>query len=209
MLVMFTACVFWAPLFGEVEQELGSDLKLEELLIDLGSADFLTRESAQKIIQERTLDKGPDFLLTIIEAAKASHDPEIFWRLKKAAQATFKPRSQAYFGFLYAPLEEGVEFRGLQISEVKKNSPAEKAGLRVDDVILSLEDITLAEVGTEAKILEVFSRSKVGQKNRMTILRDGRKLRLKVTPAERDMTHAEKQNQTQDFEKWWAEKMKL
>jgi membrane-associated protease RseP (regulator of RpoE activity) len=74
---------------------------------------------------------------------------------------------------------------GVKIEKVEDGSPASKAGLQAGDVITALGDKT---VGSEEELREVIASHQVGEKLKVTFLRDGEKrrtsARLAKAPAE-------------------------
>ncbi len=70
----------------------------------------------------------------------------------------------------------------LFITQVNKNSPAEKAGMLDGDIIFSFND---RMVETSDDLFKLLTEDKIGSFQFITILRNNKKLELKVTPAER------------------------
>lgn len=87
--------------------------------------------------------------------------------------------------YLGAVFMEGVAARyglpsneGLTITEIKKDSPAEKAGLLVDDVVLAVNDI---KVTTKIDYNEEMKNYLPGSVAELTLERNGNSLKVKVT----------------------------
>lgn len=74
------------------------------------------------------------------------------------------------------------EVRGVGVTEVVKDSPAEKAGLRKDDVILRFDG---ESVSSTRKLTRLVSESSPDQNVRLTISRGGSEQELSVTLATR------------------------
>ncbi len=70
---------------------------------------------------------------------------------------------------------------GALISQVYKGSPAEKAGLKVGDVVVEVDGVKIK--GSQDVVREVLKK-KVGQKVHLVILREGKRLDFSVTTAE-------------------------
>lgn len=66
---------------------------------------------------------------------------------------------------------------GIIVTEVERNSPAERAGLKVGDVIL---DINGEKVFTEEDVLAMFQSSKTGDVMKLKVLRDDKYLDLSL-----------------------------
>jgi membrane-associated protease RseP (regulator of RpoE activity) len=76
-------------------------------------------------------------------------------------------------------LEDGV---GLLVSEVLENSPAQKAGLKKNDILLKIDGKSVRGEEALAKFIQT---AKVGQETTLTILRKGKEQSLKATISER------------------------
>lgn len=72
---------------------------------------------------------------------------------------------------------------GLEIESITQGSPAEKAGLKEDDKLLSLNDIPLK---TPQQLYELITARKAGDKVKIAYKRDGRKKTATVTLAEKE-----------------------
>jgi serine protease Do len=75
------------------------------------------------------------------------------------------------------------EVRGVGVSEVLKDSPAEKAGLRKDDVIIRFEGESVTSV---RKLSRLVSESSADQNVRLTISRGGSEQEIAVTLSKHD-----------------------
>ena len=76
------------------------------------------------------------------------------------------------------------EVRGVGVTEVAKDSPAEKAGLRKDDVILRFEGESVTSV---RKLTRLVNESSADQNVRLTISRGGSEQELSATLSKRKM----------------------
>ncbi len=92
--------------------------------------------------------------------------------------------SRAYLGVGIGPVtpERAAELgvgsnRGVVIESVLDNSPASKAGLQKDDVILSFDGRSTLDV---ADLQEIVERSGAGSKHDLSVLRGGKSLKLEV-----------------------------
>ena len=66
---------------------------------------------------------------------------------------------------------------GVIITQVQKNSPADKAGLLVYDIILSIDKI---KVNNEGTLIGVLQEYRPGDEINVNILRDDKNLTLKM-----------------------------
>lgn len=81
---------------------------------------------------------------------------------------------------LVGALELGSR-RGVVVAEVRKNSPADKAGVKVQDVIVRLNN---REISSRQQLIAIAERLKIGEKYGMVVIRDGKEVTLDVTAAE-------------------------
>lgn len=72
--------------------------------------------------------------------------------------------------------------QGTRVSEVFPNSPASKAGLQYDDVILSLDT---TEVQDHDHLINLVSLSPIGKRIQMVVWRGGKKIQLHIVLADR------------------------
>lgn len=70
---------------------------------------------------------------------------------------------------------------GIQVTEVAQNSPADKAGLRPDDIIMAIDGIRLE---TASKTLDMIAETAPGTVMTLEVSRDGDLLELKAVVAE-------------------------
>jgi serine protease Do len=75
------------------------------------------------------------------------------------------------------------DVRGVGVTEVMKDSPAEKAGLRKDDVILRFDSETVTSV---RKLTRLVSESSADQTVRLTVSRGGAEQEVSATLSKRD-----------------------
>src|SRR5262245_60163031 len=71
-----------------------------------------------------------------------------------------------------------AEPRGVGIQSVISNQPAEKAGLKAKDIVLSIDGLV---IGTTRELQRVIGTTPAGKTIRLTVLRDGREQELPVT----------------------------
>ncbi|MBI5195326.1 MAG: DegQ family serine endoprotease [Nitrospirae bacterium] len=73
------------------------------------------------------------------------------------------------------------DFKGALVSDISKNSPAEKAGLRRGDVILELNGKTIRDVES---LRNMVAQSDIGSAIKLLIMRAGKTIQLSATIAE-------------------------
>lgn len=112
-----------------------------------------------------------DLVKSIVAQLKASGKVTRGW-LGVAVQAV-TPDISGFFGL------EGP--RGALISEVVKGGPAEAAGIRRGDIILSFNEIPIKD---SVELPAIVARTPVGEGAKVTVIRDGRERTFAVTIGE-------------------------
>jgi membrane-associated protease RseP (regulator of RpoE activity) len=145
------------PLIGFLH---GQDKPSESLLERLGSEEFVVREGAQAELSAWAA-KNPQLAIPIfLKLFQEDDDPEVRKRalkiLKELGNIDYLSEGQGYLGILMQeePLNaaEGGELRfGIRVLNVGNGSPAEQAGLKMDDLILSLDGIIWKEGDASTK----------------------------------------------------------
>jgi S1-C subfamily serine protease len=90
-------------------------------------------------------------------------------------RADDEPKPTGYVGIALKPADDG---KGFAIQMVREGSPAEKAGLKAEDVILKLNGKEVEDVN---KLVSQVKMCKPGDKLTFTIKRDGKEQEIKVT----------------------------
>lgn len=103
---------------------------------------------------------------------------DAFEGMSKAFAPMGKPGKRTFMGVTTEKDDEGLE-----IESVTSGSPADKAGLKKDDVLLSLDDVTLT---SPQQLYELVTARKAGEKVKVTYKRSGKKKSTHVTLAERE-----------------------
>ncbi len=73
--------------------------------------------------------------------------------------------------------------KGVLVTQVFEGDPADKAGIQVNDIILSVDGNS---VSTGRELSSMIANTPVGHKTRLDLIRDGKKKSLTVTLAKRD-----------------------
>jgi len=73
------------------------------------------------------------------------------------------------------------EMGSVLVTECIQGSPAERAGLRTGDIILALDDAAISGVDSLQRFLTADT---IGRATKVTLLRDGARLELTITPTE-------------------------
>jgi S1-C subfamily serine protease len=95
---------------------------------------------------------------------------------------------RAYIGIVGGsrPLPPRVASRlgrdeGIEVVEVVGGSPAARAGLRAEDLIVAVDDEPMADVGDLQRLMVA---ERIGQGIQVELVRDGRFLKLDIVPRE-------------------------
>jgi serine protease Do len=112
--------------------------------------------------------------------------------------------SRGYLGLIAQDVTPDVaellklkEPAGVVIAQIEKNSPAEKAGLRVQDVILEVDGKKITSYDTFRNDIALL---KPGSRTELSISREGKPLTVTVTLGERPSAFAQKGQSAQDQE---------
>jgi S1-C subfamily serine protease len=71
--------------------------------------------------------------------------------------------------------------RGLEVTSVVSASPAARAGIRPEDVVLDVDGIELHSVG---ELQRLMSGERIGRATRVSVYRDGAVHTFEITPDE-------------------------
>jgi membrane-associated protease RseP (regulator of RpoE activity) len=147
----------------------GQDRPSESLFQGLGSEEFDVREGAQAELSAWAA-KNPQLAIPIfLRLFQEDDDPEVRKRalkiLKELGNIDYLSEGQGYLGILIReePLNapQGGEVRfGIRVLNVGNGSPAEQAGLKMDDLILSLDGIIWKEGDAETKFITAVAAKK-------------------------------------------------
>lgn len=175
-----------------VDQLKKMDLKFDAYIEvkDDGTVDLT--EAGRKALDERlsslnpeTLDRRLNQLKRFVEEFADSAPEAIQDRIKAFLTPHEKaPPSRPLLGVRVEPigddvraqfdLEEGV---GVSVAEIAKDSPAEKAGLKKDDIIVSIDGKPLKG---ELDLMKRLRSASAGQQIEIRILRDGKEQTVKA-----------------------------
>ncbi|WP_404310323.1 M20/M25/M40 family metallo-hydrolase [Neorhodopirellula lusitana] len=98
-----------------------------------------------------------------------------------ASQEVPRARLTAYLGTI--PDYAAGDIKGLKLSGVGSEGPAEKAGLRGGDVIVELAGRKIEDIYDYTYAIEAL---KIGQEVKIIVQRDGKPVELNITPGSRD-----------------------
>ncbi len=115
--------------------------------------------------------------------------------------------TRAYLGVYPQPVDQGLADyygmdrpRGVIVAQVNEDTPADKAGLRDGDIILSVDG---EEIRNPSALRNVISLSAVGHEAKLEILREGKPKTVKVTldplPENDQMAQANTEEEEEDI----------
>ena len=121
-------------------------------------------------------------LMALIARSQArTESPPDYIRVAKPRSSGARRRARVYLGTIPDYATEGQ--KGVPISGAMKGGPAEKAGLKDGDVIVGLAG---AKVESIYDYVRIINGLKVGEPTQVTVMRDGARLTLPITPAPRE-----------------------
>ncbi len=184
--VVFLAGHFVFPALGVAR----ADGVPPDLLAALESEDFKEREKAEKELLEWAVDRDPEVRADFLRLHRAAVDPEVRHRslriLKELVTRDYLKEGTGFIGIemqaeeVQLPGEPQPPVGAIRITSVMGGTPAERAGLKVDDLIVGLNGESF-----EADAMPAAFSGKVGEFKPDTeivlqILRDGDLMDLKV-----------------------------
>ena len=102
--------------------------------------------------------------------------------VKVAAKRTPDPGRTAVTAYLGTIPDYNEDIKGVKLNGVREGSPAEKGGLKAEDVIIGFGG---KPVGTIYDYTESLARHKPGDTVEIVVKRDGKEVTLKVTLAKK------------------------
>jgi len=152
------------------------------LIEGLASEDFARREAAQSELLAWAMESPKASTPALLKLSRNNDDPEIRKRteaiLKVLAEADYLSDGQGYIGILMQEeiLEGGAEGEppmGIRVLDVMPGTPAEKADLRVGDVITALDGQGWKGIGAVTEFGETVAAKKPLVEVKLTVRRGG------------------------------------
>jgi hypothetical protein len=137
------------PLLLAVSSLMGKEPLPGDLLRGLASEDFSERENSQAELLEWSKKNLKSATSGLLKLSDSDEDPEVRKRcmvlLRELSEADYLSDGQGYIGIVMAEEmleagEEGIAPMGIRVLAVMPGTPAEKADLRVGDMIIALDD---------------------------------------------------------------------
>ena len=101
--------------------------------------------------------------------------------IKQEAKTEKAPRAglRAWLGSVPS---YGDDVVGVLLSDVSKGGPAEKAGVQGGDIVVELDGISLENIYDYTAVLDAI---KIGKETSITVMRNGKRIKLRITPGSR------------------------
>jgi hypothetical protein len=119
------------------------------------------------------------FMGLVAQGLAASTSPPDYLQ-QSVKQQTTSGRLRVYLGTIPDYAEE---VQGVMLGGVGKDGPADKAGVKSRDVIVELAGKKIENIYDYTQAIEAL---KIGEPVKITVLRDGRRVTLEITPTSRD-----------------------
>ena len=135
--------------------------------------DTADKINAEGIARIATFAKG-----IVLDVAQSPERPE-FSRVERKDQGGGRDQMRAYLGSIP---DYATEVKGVKLSGVRADSPAEKAGLKGGDVIVEFAGQKIANIYDYTYALDAV---KIGQPVKVIVEREGKRVEITATPEAR------------------------
>ncbi len=201
----------------------------EPLLKGLSDQVFQIRQESQEKLLKWSTENPTDAIPLLIVKADSDEDPETRERitnvLRGLSDSDYMSEGSAYLGINMkeealpgGPREK--ERVGIRVVEVMKGSPAEVAGLKGGDLLVSLDGTHWSEVGATAVFADAIAEMKPLSEVVLSVRRDenveveirvqlGKRPVNDLRMARGDLTTLDERAKEAHFLKWMADKKKL
>jgi hypothetical protein len=162
---------------------------LAELVPLLGHERFRVREHAQKRLIDQLGDHFEEIGNLCFDAYSSGNDPEIRMRAKavllELVQRSTGNGKRGFVGIgllLHAFFDKNGEVNfAIRVSEVRPDTPALKAGLRVDDIITGIDNHVLDDKDATQRFMDIVAAMPPGREVTLKYRRDGKDMEVKLT----------------------------
>lgn len=162
----------------------------DKIILDLGSPQFRQRETAQADLLALARVQPLTSLETLYKESSSSDDPEVRQRLMSVLRALideqYSRQGKGYIGIGLKPVVANVPGEPkprslINVTQVQPNSPGERAGLKVNDLIVSLNGSTWGDETSHEEFSRKIAEMKPDATVQLKVLRDQKLLDLEVT----------------------------
>jgi len=169
----------------------GAESIPNEFLNDLKSEEFKVREEAEKNFRDWSREDPGTRVHQVLDQARNAADPEVRQRshnvLFALAMDDYFNEGEGFIGIqmnairAIIPGEDGDPREVITITRVLRDTPAHTAGLRVGDMIASVNGENLPSEGALPSFQNSIRAIKPGTEGIFGIIRDGELLEVKLT----------------------------
>lgn len=138
------------------------------------------RDTPEKVNYEGTA-KISRLLALITRSLLMDDDVPEYVAMKKPEDEVTTGGLRAYLGTV--PDYADTDIKGLKLSGVTADAPADKAGLKAGDVIVELAGRTIENIYDYTYAIDAL---KIGEETPITVVRDGQRIELTITPESRE-----------------------
>lgn len=201
----------------------------EKLVSDLADGEFRIRERAQSELLAQARQKPEPAMDELFRLSRNSGDPEIRLRcvaiLRELLKDQYMREGQGFVGIGRADKTLDIAGRtepchGVLVTSVRSGTPAEKAGILVGDLIISLNGIEWKQGSPSETFADQIAAMKPGTKITLSIYRADKKVDLDLVLVRRpaglftefmpgltfDPERAEKEALEAYFREWFADR---
>lgn len=180
---------------------------LADLTSKLGDENFAVREEALKQIKKLVADESRKkaSLQGIKKLWLNEKKPEIRARLFSVGVELYTQKEGSLFGFRFFPrppiVVNGIKTITISVSEVIAGSPAEKAGLKANDLIYGANKL----LGTQKSLDDILAFFKLldpGETHVLRVRRGNEDLVIKVKPDSQELTPEDRKLLGKSFLGW-------
>jgi C-terminal processing protease CtpA/Prc len=162
--------------------EAAPDSQVAIRVAQLADSSFATREKAGRELVEMGKKARIEVEAALVKAYLVSEDPEVRFRSREILTGLFAS-SLGYLGIQYGKRQhmnaDGEEQWGIVVNEVRNDSPASKAKLRVGDIILRVNGQRFG-MNADQEFARRVKETGAEQALNLQLERDGESLQLKV-----------------------------
>jgi len=178
----------------------------EEVLAELDHADFKTREQASQRLKEWAVEDSDRAMVDLPRVLSRDLAPEQTERIREVLWEIFVSNGEGYLGIRFM-LKPKVKFRGevqtgVEILSVEPMSPADRSGIKVDDVILEINGEPFTHQTTKEDVVTRVRLLKPGEKVPFMIKRGRKSLKIKVRLGERKRSKEGQKLRRKEFREW-------
>lgn len=179
--------------------DLGNSAQIpSQAFLDLGSSEFRKRETAQFQLLEWGRKQPGRAISEFLIKAQTAEDPEVRERcmsiLRSLVLDEYLKEGDGYIGIALALKDEVVTIPGdpkerhaIRVVEVRMETPGQRAGIQINDLIVGLGDKVWRGVEASPSFRENIKSMKPTTVAGLKILRNGELLHIKVTLGRRPL----------------------